>query len=94
MSRATKAQFRAAHRQADRFEPRAARAFVLAVQRARTRIPLGRLAALISARDATSAADLLSGPAVEDALEPSAAILADAFVRGAKVAADELPRPR
>jgi len=75
---------------ADKIEARLARAFVLAMQRLRSRIPLEALARAISGADVRAASTVIDSFDVEDALEPSAEILRDAFLKGGKVGAEDV----
>lgn len=75
----------------DRAEARLARAFVLAMTKARGRFPAAGLAAALSKRDARRAVELIERSFdVEDALEPSREIVRDAWLRGAKRGAEKL----
>ena len=75
----------------DRAEARLARAFVLAMTKARGRFPTTGLAAALSKRDARRAVELIERSFdVEDALEPSREIVRDAWLRGAKRGTEKL----
>jgi hypothetical protein len=83
---AKRAQFTAVHRVADRVEPRLARAMRAAVERIRSRVPLESLADAIADGHQHRAAALVEQIDIEDALQPSALIVRDAFARGEKLA--------
>jgi hypothetical protein len=83
-------EYRAIHDAADKVEPRLARALVRHADRLRRRVPVRELVRAIELGDARRADAVLSDELFEDALEPSAAILADAFVRAAELTAEEL----
>ena len=83
-------EFRAIHKQADRIEPRLARALAKATARMSSRVPVDALAEAIAARDLRTAARLDEEIAIEDALKPTEAILRDAFVKGGKTIAKEI----
>ncbi len=84
------AEFRAIHAQADRIEPRLARAIRKAQLRMSERVPIQLLADAIAARDPRTAARLIDEIDIEDALAPTEQILRDAFVKGGKTIAREL----
>lgn len=76
------------HREADRFEPRLARSVRKAGRTLRNRVNLDRVA---RAFQTGSEAQVLAALGdVEDAFKPSSKILADAFARGQKLAAQDL----
>jgi len=79
--------FRAVHAEADRFEPRLARALQKALLKLRGRVSVDALAAALKAGNVRRAVAVLSRAAVEDALSPVAQIKRDAFVRGGKLGA-------
>jgi len=76
--------FREVHKDADKIERRLARAQLLAWDRLQKRMPLQAIAQAIADRDPRTAAKLIDGIDIEDALEPVSKILRDAFVRGGK----------
>jgi hypothetical protein len=80
----------ALHREADRFEPRVARAMERAAARLQARISEDALASAIAAGDVRRAVATLPDAAVRDALTPVAAIARDAFVRGGQLGAAEI----
>lgn len=82
-------KYRAVHRAADRIEPRMAKAIVLAAQRLRARLPLGKLEEALDRKDLRSAGNIVSRIDFADAYLPSAEILKEAIVKGGKVAAAE-----
>jgi len=88
MSRAP--EFRAVHEQADRIEPRLARAIEKANDRMSSRVPVAALADAIANRDPRTAARIVEEIAIEDALKPTEAILRDAYVKGGKTIAKEI----
>ncbi len=83
-------EFRAVHEQADRIEPRLARALGKATDRMRSLIPFAPLAEAIAARDERGAARIIAEMDIEDTLVPSEQILRDAFLKGGKTIAKEL----
>lgn len=85
------AQDRPIHGASDNVEPRLARGFSLALQRLRERIPVAALERALAAGDVAAAAALIARVDVEDAFIPSGEIVADAVVRGGKIAAEDMP---
>lgn len=84
------AEFRKVHAQADRIEPRMARAILRFAGRLSERVKVGAFASAIAAKDTRATAQLIAELDVEDALQPSVAILEDAFNKGGKIGADEV----
>jgi hypothetical protein len=66
-----------------------AKAIVLAAQRLRARLPLGKLEEALDRKDLRSAGNIVSRIDFADAYLPSAEILKEAIVKGGKVAAAE-----
>lgn len=83
-------EYRQIHKAGDAIEPRAARAFGLALQRLRARIPVDRLEAALGRADMRELDAIVTGIDVEDAFAPSGEILADAVIRGGKIAGEEI----
>ena len=80
------------HSEADRFEPRLARALVRASKILRDRTPIVDLANALAEGDVRAAEAVLTRVGFEDALVPSGAIVKDAFARGGRVGAEILDR--
>jgi hypothetical protein len=81
------AEYRDVHEAADAREPRAARAFVRSVEKARSTVSINDLAAALAAKDRKAAERLLAEASGKDPLTPLAGILEDAFMKGGKLGA-------
>lgn len=75
------------HAEADKFEPRLARAYRRAVERLRERVPIVDLAAALETKDVHLVMAVLTRLGLEDVLVQLSMIHKDAFVRGGKIAA-------
>jgi hypothetical protein len=84
--------WKAIHGEAPGFERRLTRALRRSVAKMRQRAPVDDLAAAIADRDVRRALAVISRIAAEDALAPAGAILRDAFDRGGRVGASQVPR--
>lgn len=78
------------HAVADKMEVRVARALDGAFTRMRSRVPIAQIEAALERGDARMAGELIDRTNFADALEPTAEILKDTFVRGGKVGAEEV----
>jgi hypothetical protein len=88
------ADYRAVHAEADRFEPRLARALRRSIEKLRERVSINALAMALHARDARTAVALLKQAIVADVLSPAGTIIRDAVLRGGKVGAERLNEAR
>jgi hypothetical protein len=84
------APYREIHKAGDAIEPRAARAFMLALARLRARVPVGEIADRIKAGDMRAVDEIITRLDIEDAFQPAAEIVRDAVLRGGKIAAEEM----
>jgi len=84
------AEYRKVHKKADRIEPRVERAIHRFADRLSKRVKVGAFAQAIAAKDTRATAQLIAELDVEDALQPSVAILHDAFQQGGKIGAEEV----
>lgn len=85
-----KREYQPVHAEADKFEPRLARALDRAAERMRETMSINALAIAIAGKDVRAAMAQLPAAAVEDALRPVATITRDAVLRGGRVAADHV----
>jgi hypothetical protein len=83
-------RYRAIHRAGEAVEPRAVRAFMLALVRLRSRIPVESLATAIKAGDMRAVDEIVTALDIEDAFGPVAEIVSDAVLRGGKIAAEDM----
>jgi hypothetical protein len=83
-------EYRAIHGVADKVEPRLARALERYARRLVRQLPMAELRRAIELGDARLADEVLNQVDFVDALEPSAKILEDAYVKGGKVTAKEI----
>ena len=75
------------HREADKFEPRLARAFMRSTKALGLLIPWRVMVEIIADADMKRLDRIMDSGIVEDTLQPSAAIVEDAVFRGNKIGA-------
>jgi hypothetical protein len=81
--------YRPVHKASDKIEPRLARAFIVASERLRERIPFRQIEDALAAGDIRRANNILTRFPFEDAYLPSAEILKESVLKGAKIASEE-----
>ena len=79
-------EYRAAHRAADKIEPRMARAVLVAATRLRSRIPISAIEDALESGDLRLAGDILTRVDFDDAYLPSSDIIKETVIKGGKIA--------
>jgi len=83
-------RYRKIHVAGEAIEPRAARAFMRALARIRSRVPVELIATALKSGDMRAVDETITKLDIEDAFEPVAQIISDAVLRGGKIAAEEM----
>ena len=89
-----RSDFAAVHGEASRIEPDLARAVQKALARVRDGLSINELAMALAAKDARRALALVPKVTVADALSPAGTIVRDTVLRGGRLGADVVNKPR
>jgi hypothetical protein len=77
-------EYRDIHAEADKFEPRLARAFERSAERLQSKVSMDTLAAALASGSIRKAMNLFPAEMIEEVMQPSVDILSDAYLRGGR----------